>query len=94
MSINWSTLANNDLEEIIDYILEQNASSAFTVYETIKQAVEKLPDYPRMGRIGRVRGTRELVITNTPFIVAYRVKKNTIEILRVLHSSRKWPSSL
>ncbi len=93
MLINWSTLASNDLEEIIDYILVDNPSSAFTLYETIRQAVEKLQDYPNMGRIGRVSGTRELIITNTPFVVAYRVKNNTVEILRVLHSSRKWPDS-
>ena len=93
MLINWSTLASNDLEEIVDYILVDNPSAAFNLFETIKQAVEKLQNYPNMGRIGRISGTRELVIPNTPFIVAYRVQNNNVEILRVLHSSRKWPDS-
>ncbi len=93
MLINWSILASNDLEEIIDYILVNNPSAAINLFETIKQTVEKLQNYPNMGRIGRISGTRELVIIKTPFIVAYRVQDETIEILRVLHSSRKWPDS-
>lgn len=93
MLINWSILASNDLEEIVDYILVDNPSAALNLFETIKQAVEKLQDYPNMGRVGRVSGTRELVITNTPFIVVYRVQNNNVEILRVLHSARKFPDS-
>ncbi|PIW88418.1 MAG: type II toxin-antitoxin system mRNA interferase toxin, RelE/StbE family, partial [Nitrospirae bacterium CG_4_8_14_3_um_filter_44_28] len=41
---------------------------------------------------GRVEGTRELVISGLPYIIPYRVKNNTIEILRVLHAARKWPT--
>ncbi len=93
MLINWSILASNDLEDIVDYILVDNPSAALNLFETIKQAVEKLEDYPNMGRVGRVSGTRELVITNTPFIVVYRVQNNNVEVLRVLHSARKFPDS-
>jgi len=38
-----------------------------------------------------VLGTRELVVRNLPYIIPYRVRDNTIEILRVLHTSRRWP---
>jgi len=50
-----------------------------------------LSDHPNAGRPGRVHGTRELVITDTPFILPYRVVRNTVQILRVLHGARKWP---
>jgi toxin ParE1/3/4 len=46
-----------------------------------------------MGRPGRVPGTRELVIPNTPFIVPYRVVGNTIQVLRILHGARPWPDA-
>ncbi len=46
------------------------------------------------GRPGRVKGTRELVIVHPPYIAAYRVKKETIQILRVLHGARLWPDTL
>jgi toxin ParE1/3/4 len=53
-----------------------------------------LPFNPEAGRKGRVAKTRELVIARTPFVVAYRIKDETIEILRVFHGSRRWPDRL
>lgn len=44
-----------------------------------------------MGRLGRVHGTRELVIPGTPLLIAYRVRKDGIRILAVLHGARRWP---
>jgi len=44
-----------------------------------------------MGRRGRVGGTRELVIPSQPYIIAYRIRGQTIHILAVLHGARKWP---
>ena len=43
------------------------------------------------GREGRVAGTRELTIPGTPFVVAYRIEKNGMRILAVLHAAREWP---
>ena len=56
-----------------------------------RPAVELLATHPASGRIGRVPGTRELVITGTPYIVPYRVRGDAVEILRVFHGARKWP---
>jgi toxin ParE1/3/4 len=53
-----------------------------------------LADNPHMGRPGRVPGTRELVVTRTPYIVPYRVRGDTLEILRVYHGARRWPDTL
>ncbi|MDP2196877.1 MAG: type II toxin-antitoxin system RelE/ParE family toxin [Rhodocyclaceae bacterium] len=44
-----------------------------------------------MGRPGRVPGTRELVVTRFPYILPYRVREQAVEILRIFHTSRKWP---
>jgi len=49
--------------------------------------------HPYLGRPGRVTGTRELVVTSTPFIVAYQVVDDRIEILAVFHGARIWPDS-
>lgn len=51
-----------------------------------------LVEHPLAGRIGRVNGTRELVIEGIPFIVIYRVTSE-LQILRVLHDAQQWPSS-
>lgn len=58
----------------------------------IMTAVDLLSSYPSMGRAGRVSGTRELIIPDTPFIVPYRIKNACVEVLRVFHTSQKWPS--
>ena len=47
--------------------------------------------HPKAGEAGRVAGTREAVIRGTPLIVAYRVQKNEMWILAVIHAARKWP---
>ncbi len=36
-------------------------------------------------------GTRELVITGTPYIAAYRVRPQRIEVLRIIHGAQRWP---
>jgi len=46
---------------------------------------------PAMGRAGRVAGTRELVVAETPYIIPYRVRGDAVEILRVFHAAREWP---
>jgi plasmid stabilization system protein ParE len=50
--------------------------------------------FPRSGRSGRIAGTRELVISRTPYIAAYRIAGDTVRILRVLHGSRRWPDDM
>lgn len=57
----------------------------------VQKAVANLADHPRMGREGRVIDTRELVVPNTPFTVAYRVRERRLEIVAVVHQARRWP---
>ena len=91
MPIVWLSLAVKDLAEIRSYISSDNPAAARKVADRIKQSVSQLGEMPQIGRVGRVFGTRELIISPTPYIVAYRVRKNKVEILRVLHGAQKWP---
>lgn len=59
--------------------------------DAIEAAVTRLAEYPKIGRIGRVAGTRELVVTGTPYIVVYRIEPTAAVILRVLHGAQRWP---
>ncbi len=60
----------------------------------ILESAEKLRTSPNIGRPGRLYGTRELVITGTPFIILYRVRDGVIEILRGIHGARRWPDNV
>ncbi len=92
MKIKWLRKALRNLEQAYEYISRENPAAARQTVQKIQSAVNQLANYPSMGRPGRVESTREL-ITTTSYIVAYRVRGNVIEILRVLHTSRRWHDS-
>ena len=83
----------DDLEDIAGYISEDNPDAARRIVSRLWMAVRTLAEQPEIGRPGRVHGTRELVVADTPFIVPYRLVGSEIQILRVLHGARDWPKS-
>ena len=91
MPIQWTQRARRQFLSIIDSALKDNPSAAERVYDTITNSVSRLVTFPEMGRRGRVPETRELVITSQPYIVAYRIRGQTIDILAILHGAQKWP---
>ena len=94
MRIRWFGDGILDLMELRKYIADDNPPAALDVAGRIIQGVEYLRDRPAMGRPGRVEGTRELVVPGLSYIIPYRVKDNVVEVLRVLHSARRWPRKL
>ena len=93
MRIVWLPLARANRTDAIAYIAQENPRAALDRLGEIEQQTDRLADYPEMGRPGRKRGTRELVVNRTPFILIYRIRPRVrrIEILRVLHGAQKWP---
>ena len=73
------------------YLSDENPYAAKELHERIGAVVAELIENPYTGRPGRVPGTRELVITNTSYILPYHIRQNRLEILRVYHGARKWP---
>jgi len=92
--VRWLQTARAKLESEAQYIARDNPLAAARVVVSIAEAVERLRDFPALGRPGRVIGTRELVVPGTPYIVPYRVRNDRLEILRVFHAARKWPTQL
>jgi toxin ParE1/3/4 len=61
----------------------------------IVEAIGLLLEQPSLGRPGRMPDTRELVVSGTPYVVAYTVVgRQTVKILAVLHGKQRWPESL
>ena len=94
MRIRWLRRALLDLDAAEAYIAHDDPRAAASVILRIVRAVTLLKEQPGIGRAGRVSGTKELVVPNTPYIVPYRVKDDNIQILRVYHTARKWPDCL
>ena len=59
--------------------------------QRIQVAVDQLPEYPSMGRTGRVPQPCELIGGGTPWIIVYRVRADVVEIIGVLHDAQSWP---
>ena len=91
MKLAWQRLAINERYDQLDYIALDDPFAAISQDKEIEEQTNLLTTQPKMGRIGRVRGTRELVISRTPFIAVYRIEGERIEILRFLHGAQKWP---
>ena len=91
MRILWTEPARRDLRLQVSYVAERNPDAARRLQAAVRQGVEGLADYPNRGRPGRYEGTRELVIVGTPYIVVYRVREESVRILRVLHGAQDWP---
>lgn len=90
----WTDKALDDLLIIREFIAEDNPKAAVNITKKIVlKVVEQLDRFQNIGKAGRVYGTRELIIPSTLYIAVYRVKSDTIEILRVLHTSISWPDN-
>ena len=91
LEIRWLKRGLANLDAEATFIALDNPAAAARLVDTIARTVELLAQHPGLGRPGRLEGTRELVVANTPYLLPYRVRNNVVEILRVFHGARKWP---
>ena len=91
MRLRWLRQALRNLDDEATYIAADDATAARLVVKRVLDAVAQLERQPGLGRPGRVPGTRELVVGHSSYIAPYRVRGETVEILRVFHTSRRLP---
>ncbi|MDP2809068.1 MAG: type II toxin-antitoxin system RelE/ParE family toxin [Rhodocyclaceae bacterium] len=91
MHLRWTHPALAHIAEISAHIRKDNPAAARRVVEQIRRDAEHLYQHPLFGRAGRIEGTRELVVSKFPYIIAYRLAADTAEILAVIHDAREWP---
>ncbi|HSF96121.1 MAG TPA: type II toxin-antitoxin system RelE/ParE family toxin [Thermohalobaculum sp.] len=90
----WTRRALREVDAAFEWIVAENPRAAAEVIDRLWAATRILGEHSRMGRPGRIVGTRELVESQTPYIAVYREKAGQIEILAVLHHAREWPRDL
>ena len=94
MTIIWSPGSQHDLRHIHNFVAQENPIAAARLVQRIVETVEtQLTISPPSGRPGRVEGTRELVVARAPYIVAYQIVEDDIEIAAIIHAARRWPDS-
>lgn len=93
-AIEWTEQATRQLDQAHDYIALSNSEEvAERITVRIATSVQQLSNFPMLGRTGRVPVTRELVISDTPFIAAYAIAKDSIVILALYHGAQRWPET-
>jgi toxin ParE1/3/4 len=99
MRVRWTDPAQTDFLQILAYIARDNPAAAERVGWRLLSAIDGLAAQPRLGRPGRVAGTRELVIPRLPYVAIYRIVEaarataSEVEVLRVIHGARRWPAN-
>lgn len=88
--LEWTAAAVADLMAIVDYISDDNAAAAQSLKNHIETKVSSLRENPKLYRVGRVEGTREMVVRSN-YIVVYAEDSRLVKILRVLHAAQLWP---
>jgi toxin ParE1/3/4 len=89
MHIKWSPLSQKDLHEIIAFTKQEMGEiRAETIVITILKIVEKIANFPTLGKEGIKQGTREFLIPKTPFIIIYHIEETSVTILRIFHTKR------
>ena len=93
MKVNWSDAAEADLVAILLYVAADDEDAAFRLVDKLERAGNALAGFPRRGRPGRVQGTRELVVPRTRYLLVYEINDERLDIIRVMHGARAWPSN-
>ncbi|NHB93693.1 type II toxin-antitoxin system RelE/ParE family toxin [Photorhabdus cinerea] len=90
MELEWKPMALADREAIMEYIALDNPLAAIELDNEFELTAETACQHPKMYKPGRVKGTREAVV-HPHYVMIYRVRRNLLQILRVLHTARQWP---
>ena len=88
--LEWKVQAENDLLDIIDTIGADNPDAALAFAQMVHRKADGLRSRPTLYRMGRMRGTREMVVHRN-YIVFYQVSDEAVTILRVKHARQQWP---
>ena len=90
MNVRWTETASNQIENVFEHIASDNIDAAVRIVERILAATERAAQLPFSARAGKHSGTRELIVSGTPYIVIYRIREEGIQILRVVHGAQNW----
>ena len=92
MNVNFTPQGRDDLFSIRDWIAEDDARVADQVIARIVQTAMMFGQFPMLGRVGRIAGTREFSVVGLPYLIVYRIESETeIDVVTVVHTRRRWP---
>jgi len=94
MKLRWTPRAVADLEEISDYLVAASPQAWEHLLQRLERLSEAILDFPLMGKAGLVPGTREFVVSGTPYILVFQVKDEAVVIVSVRDGRMRLPPGL
>jgi toxin ParE1/3/4 len=91
VNLKWTLIADVELLKLVTYVHPRNRNAALKLHARARLRVGQLERFPFSGRIGRMPGTRELVVGKSPYIAVYVVDEDVVTIHHILHSAQQWP---
>jgi toxin ParE1/3/4 len=90
MKVIWTFEARQDRRDTFSYIAEHSPLAAVQMDELFEEAAARLESYARLGRVGKIAGTREIVVHEN-YMLVYEVDEEEVRVLALVHTSRQWP---
>lgn len=90
MRVIWTPEAQRDRADVWDYIAADNPHAAARMDELFSEAATSLAENPKLGRTGKIAGTREL-IPHESYCLVYEIESETVWVLALVHTARQWP---
>lgn len=92
MNVEFTPQARDDLAAIRDWIAVDDPRAAERVVSRIVQTAMMFGQFPMLGRVGQVEGTREFSVVGLSYLIVYAITSATeVDILTVLHTRRSYP---
>ncbi|MBB4767555.1 MULTISPECIES: type II toxin-antitoxin system RelE/ParE family toxin [Xanthomonas] len=86
----WTVPAARQLAHAQDHYHALNPTAAAAMARQVLEATRTLAEQPGRGRAGRVAGTREWVVKQTPYVLVYRVRDDALQLLHVRLETQDW----
>ena len=95
MRVEWTEPALAQWEQSLDYIEAENPAAAQRIEARVVDAIDMLGTHPYAGRIGRIVGTRQFAVPQSPFLIIYEVNQpqDTLWVVAVFDGRRRWPKA-
>ena len=90
MKVIWTVEAEQDRYDVWEYIASDNPIAAAQIDELFSRVADRLAEHPEMGKPGKVSGTREY-IPHESYRLIYEIERETVWILALIHTARRWP---
>jgi len=90
VNIIWTPEAEQDRADIWDYLEPRDPAAALRIDRLFSAAVQQLADFPMLGHVGEIAGTRELT-PHRNYRLVYEIVGDTVWITVLIHTKRQWP---